>query len=117
MNPIILTVALVAVIGLVGSIILVIASRAFAVQEDDFSQYGLPQGIEVQSIDKNGPCGSTGLAAGDVITELDGKKTTTFSEIYAVLEQHKDGDKVKIKYYQASTGKEVEEEITLAADK
>ena len=88
-----------------------------AVQEDDFSQYGLPQGIEVQSIDKNGPCGSTGLAAGDVITELDGKKTTTFSEIYAVLEQHKDGDKVKIKYYQASTGKEVEEEITLAADK
>ena len=88
-----------------------------AVQEDDFSQYGLPKGIEVQSVDKDGPCGSTGLAAGDVVTELDGKKTTTFAEIYAVLEQHKDGDKVKIKYYQASTGKEVEEEITLAADK
>ena len=88
-----------------------------AVQEDDFSQYGLPKGIEVQSVDKDGPCGSTGLAAGDVVTELDGKKTTTFSEIYAVLEQHKDGDKVKIKYYQASTGKEVEEEVTLAADK
>ena len=88
-----------------------------AVQQDDFSQYGLPKGIEVQSVDKDGPCGSTGLAAGDVVTELDGKKTTTFSEIYAVLEQHKDGDKVKIKYYQASTGKEVEEEITLAADK
>ena len=88
-----------------------------AVQEDDFSQYGLPKGIEVQSVDKDGPCGSTGLAAGDVVTELDGKKTTTFAEIYAVLEQHKDGDKVKIKYYQASTGKEVEEEVTLAADK
>lgn len=88
-----------------------------AVQEDDFSQYGLPKGIEVQSVDKDGPCGSTGLTAGDVVTELDGKKTTTFAEIYAVLEQHKDGDKVKIKYYQASTGKEVEEEITLAADK
>ncbi len=94
-----------------------IGISGMAVGEGELTQYGLPQGIEVQTVDKNGPCGSTGLTSGDVITELDGKKTTTFAEIYAVLEQHKDGDKVKLKYYQASTGKEVEEEITLAADK
>ena len=53
MNPIILTVALVAVIGLVGSIILVIASRAFAVQEDE----RLP---EVVAILPGANCGSCG---------------------------------------------------------
>ncbi len=57
----------------------------------------------------------TALAA--AVTALDGETITNFSEIYNVLEKHKDGDKVTLKYYQASTGKEVEEEITLAADK
>ena len=50
----------------------------------------------------------------------EGKKSifsVKLSEIYNVLEKHKDGDKVTLKYYQASTGKETEEEITLAADK
>ena len=77
----------------------------------------LPQGIYVDEVDKDGPCGSTKLAQGDVVTGLDGETITTFSEIYNVLEKHKDGDKVTLKYYQASTGKETEEEITLAADK
>ena len=60
---------------------------------------------------------TTKLAEGDIVTALDGETITNFSEIYNVLEKHKDGDKVTLKYYQASTGKEVEEEITLAADK
>lgn len=77
----------------------------------------IPQGIYVDEVDKNGPCGDTKLAQGDIVTGLDGEKITTFSEIYNVLEKHKDGDKVTLKYYQASTGEEVEEEITLAADK
>ena len=94
-----------------------IGISGIAVEDEDFEKYGLPKGIEVQSIDKNGPCGSTDLAVGDVVTALDGKPTTSFAEIYSVLEQHKDGDKVKLKYYQADTGKEVEEEITLVEDK
>ena len=57
------------------------------------------------------------IAEGDIVTALDGEKITSFSDIYNVLEKHKDGDKVTLKYYQASSGKEVEEEITLAADK
>ena len=77
----------------------------------------IPQGIYVDEVDKNGPCGDTKLAQGDIVTGLDGEKITTFSEIYNVLEKHKDGDKVTLKYYQASTCEEVEEEITLAADK
>lgn len=53
MNPVVLTVLLVAVIGLVGSIILVIASRAFAVEEDE----RLP---EVVAILPGANCGSCG---------------------------------------------------------
>lgn len=87
-----------------------------AVDLETATYYNVPQGIEVQTIDKNGPCGSTGLAEGDIVTSLDGETITTFSEIYAVLEKHSDGDKVKLGYYQSETGKTVEEEITLAAD-
>ena len=53
MNSIVLTVVLVAVIGLVGSIILVLGSRAFAVEEDE----RLP---EVVAILPGANCGSCG---------------------------------------------------------
>lgn len=88
-----------------------------AVDLETATYNNVPQGIYVDQVDKDGPCGSTKLAEGDVVTALDGETITNFSEIYNVLEKHKDGDKVTLKYYQASTGKEVEEDITLAADK
>ncbi|MBQ3299917.1 MAG: trypsin-like peptidase domain-containing protein [Ruminococcus sp.] len=88
-----------------------------AVDLETATYNNVPQGIYVDQVDKDGPCGSTKLAEGDIVTALDGETITNFSEIYNVLEKHKDGDKVTLKYYQASTGKEVEEEITLAADK
>ena len=88
-----------------------------AIDEETAQAYNIPQGIMVESVDKDGPCGSTKLAAEDVITAIDDEKITSFSDIYSILEKHKEGDKVTLKYYQASTGKETEEEITLAADK
>ncbi len=88
-----------------------------AVDLETATYNNVPQGIYVDQVDKDGPCGGTKLAEGDIVTALDGETITNFSEIYNVLEKHKDGDKVTLKYYQASTGKEVEEEITLAADK
>ncbi len=79
--------------------------------------YGVPCGIKVQSITEDGPCYDTELQEGDIITALDGKEIKTFSDIYLILEDYKDGDKAKLKFYRQTTGKDYEIEITLQADK
>ena len=79
--------------------------------------YGVPRGIKVQSINEDGPCYDTELQEGDIITALDGKEIKTFSDIYLILEDYKDGDKAKLKFYRQTTGKDYEIEITLQADK
>lgn len=80
------------------------------------SQYDVPQGIMVAEIVEGGPCDGTDLKAEDIITEADGTEVKTFSDIYEVLEKHKAGDKIKLKYYRASDDSEGTIEITLQED-
>ena len=94
-----------------------IGITGIAVSAEQSSSYGIPQGIYVQSISEGGPCDGTELAQGDVITEADGTKVTSFANMYAVLETHKPGDKIKLKYYNTSSDSEKEIEITLQEDK
>lgn len=81
------------------------------------SQYNVPQGILVAEIVEDGPCDGTELMAEDIITEADGEEVKSFSDIYEVLEKHKAGDKIKLKYYRMSDGSEGTVEITLQEDK
>lgn len=81
------------------------------------SQYNVPQGILVAEIVEDGPCDGTELMAEDIITEADGEEIKSFSDIYEVLEKHKAGDKIKLKYYRMSDGSEGTVEITLQEDK
>ncbi len=80
------------------------------------SQYDVPRGIQIESISADGPCADSGLKAKDIITEVDGQKIESFTDIYRILEQHKPDDKVKIKYYRPETEKYNETEITLQED-
>lgn len=80
------------------------------------SQYDVPQGIMVAEIVEGGPCDGTDLMIEDIITEADGTEVKTFSDIYEVLENHKAGDKIKLKYYRASDDSEGTIEITLQED-
>ncbi len=79
--------------------------------------YDVPQGILVDTVDPEGPCGDCGLAKDDIITSVDGKDVANFSQIYEILEEHKEGDNITIKYYRKSDDSEKEAEITLQADK
>lgn len=81
------------------------------------SQYNVPQGILVAEIVEDGPCDGTELMAEDIITEADGEEIKSFSDIYEVLEKHKAGDKIKLKYYRMSDDSEGTVEITLQEDK
>lgn len=94
-----------------------IGISGYAVGSEEIQMYNLPRGIVIQEILADGPCDGTDLQPDDVITEADGTAITSFSDIYNVLENHKEGDKIKLKYYRYSTDKEGEVEITLQADK
>ncbi len=88
-----------------------------AVTNSDAQSYGVPLGIAVDEIDPSGPCADSDLQPNDIITEFDGISIKSFSEIYEALEGRKPGDKVKIKYYRDSDGKDHETEIVLQEDK
>lgn len=93
-----------------------IGISGIAVTSDQASNYNIPQGIYVQSIVSGGPCDGTSLKEGDIITGVDGETITSFADVYAILETHKPGDKIKVKYYSSSSG-DGEVEITLQEDK
>lgn len=93
-----------------------IGISGIAVTSEQASNYNIPQGIYVQSIVSGGPCDGTDLKQGDIITEVDGETITSFADVYAILETHKPGDKIKVKYYSSSSG-DGEVEITLQEDK
>ena len=93
-----------------------IGISGIAVTSDQASNYNIPQGIYVQSIVSGGPCDGTSLEEGDIITEVDGETITSFADVYAILETHKPGDKIKVKYYSSSSG-DGEVEITRQEDK
>lgn len=81
------------------------------------SAYGIPMGIMVDEISKDGPCYGTELKKDDIITGVDDKEIQSFSDIYEILETHKPGDKIVIKYYRMSDQSTGEVEVTLTEDK
>lgn len=87
------------------------------VSSDVASAYGIPMGIMVDEISKDGPCYGTELKTDDIITGVDDKEIQSFSDIYEILETHKPGDKIVIKYYRMSDRSTGEVEVTLAEDK
>lgn len=87
------------------------------VSSDVASAYGIPMGIMVDEISKDGPCYGTELKKDDIITGVDDKEIQSFSDIYEILETHKPGDKIVIKYYRMSDQSTGEVEVTLAEDK
>lgn len=96
-----------------------------ALTSSEAAELGVSGGIMVETVDPDGPCGKIGLGEGDIITEADGQAITSFSDIFNVLENHKEGDKIKIKYSHYEGGSngfsgtytEKEAEIELQADK
>jgi serine protease Do len=93
-----------------------IGITGFAVDSFTASQNNLPCGIRIDTISPKGPCDNTELQKNDIVTEVDGQKIESFTDIYRVLEEHKPNDKVKVKYYRPETQKYGEIEITLQED-
>jgi serine protease Do len=66
------------------------------VSSEEQTYYGLPAGVIVGEIDESGALAGTKLKANDIITAIDDTPVASFQDIYAVLSEHKAGDKVKL---------------------
>ena len=65
----------------------------------DSYYFSTVSGIIINEIDPDGALAGTDIKVGDVITSIDGVEVSTFQDIYAILNEHKPGDKVKITVY------------------
>lgn len=79
------------------------------------SYYNLPEGFYISKITEGGGADKAGLEIGNIITEIEGIKIKTFSDLSDVLYEKEPGDKVKlkIKYADGREYKEKEVEVTL----
>ena len=73
-----------------------------------------PQGIAVGSVFPNSPAATAGIEAGDVITALDGKPVSTFSDLRTLLLTKHPGDTVTVGYTD-TTGGQTSVSVVLAS--
>lgn len=78
--------------------------------------YGIPKGIIIGEIAKDGPCDGTDIKVNDVLTKIDDTEISTFSEVFGILAEHKPGDKVTLSLYRMDTKETLTVTITLMTD-
>jgi putative serine protease PepD len=72
---------------------------------------GTREGAYVVQVSPGGPGAVAGIKAGDVITVADSTLITSADELTVVVQQHKPGDVIKLRYYRGS--KAVDVSVTL----
>ena len=73
------------------------------------------EGVIIRSVQSNSPAKEAGLKKYDVITEFDGKKVTSATELQSLLYQKQIGDKVSITYYHGDKKVTKEMKLTLSS--
>lgn len=77
-----------------------IAGREITAEE---IQNNIPSGILISSVDDEGPLKDKGVQENDILVAINGKEVSTFQNVYAQLENHKPGDKLKLTLKRASS--------------
>lgn len=93
-----------------------IGIAGYEITSTESQYYSVPQGVCISEITEGGPCDNTDIQIDDIIVGLDDKDVKSFADVYEILEQHKDGDKVEIELYRDSDGETYKTKITLQAD-
>lgn len=73
----------------------------------EYQIYGLPQGTAVQSVTEGSPAEEAGLQVGDIITAVDGKEITGYSDLKAVVGASDIGDELHMTVYRQGTTVEI----------
>lgn len=83
------------------------------VSSDTNEAYGIPVGVFVDSLEESGPAETAGIKAGDIITEIDGRKVTTMDDLKGALEYYAKGEKVEVKVQRMGDGEYQEKTLTV----
>ncbi len=83
-----------------------------AIDSYSAKRYNLPEGIYVESIEKDSPADKAGLKEKDIITKIEGTEVKTVDELNKIKNKHSIGDKVVLTVYR--NGKDQEINLTLA---
>lgn len=83
------------------------------VSSDISEVYGIPAGVVVTEVTKDGPAEKAGIQKGDVITELDGRSIANMDQLKSTLEYYAAGEKVDIVVERADNGKYQEQTISI----
>lgn len=63
---------------------------------------GTPRGVPVSGVQPQSPADQAGMAAGDVITSIDGRSITSPSDLRTVIQAHRVGDQVRVVWTDAA---------------
>ena len=90
--------------------------EGYMITEEQASAYNMPMGFYISKIVEDSGADKANLEIGNIITEIEGKKVESFSDLTSVIYDKKKGDKVKIKvrYTSGRKYKEKEVEVTLS---
>ena len=69
--------------------------------------YGMPEGAYVFNVEKGSCAEAAGLSAGDIITKLDDKDITSYSDLSSAIRSHKAGDVATLTVYRNNTSLEL----------
>ena len=76
-----------------------IGLSVITIEPERAEQYGIPQGVLVYKVVRDGPCHKAGLYADDIITKVDGTAITTSDEFVAIVRAHSIGDSLEIEFF------------------
>lgn len=81
---------------------------------DEVSEnYNMPKGVYVAQVVKGGGAEQAGIAAGNIITKVDGEEVSSMEELKSRINDYKVGDTVKITVLVANNGSYDEKEISV----
>jgi len=90
--------------------------EGYIITEEQANAYNMPVGFYISKIVENSGADKANLEIGNIITEIEGNKVESFSDLTNIIYDKKKGDKVKIKisYISGRKYKEKEVEVTLS---
>jgi putative serine protease PepD len=71
-------------------------------------------GVRLSTVDADGPAGSAGLRAGDVVTKIDGRVLEESADLIALVRKYPPGEVVTVEYRRGA--EQLKASVTLAAD-
>ena len=87
------------------------------VTTDASKNYGMPEGVYINTITEGGAAEKAGLQKGDIITKLDGSRSTGYSQLRETLSYYSSGETISITIQRMENSEYAEKvlEITLSS--